>query len=81
MLASSICLALIVLALLWDRRVERREHAALVADLCQRIQAPEVAVVDHQLATPRPIVKSPEFDSDDEFHASREQMAAALERS
>lgn len=81
MIASSICLACIVLALLWDRRTERREWASERADLLQRIQAPEIAVMDHQLATPRPVVQSPGYDSDDEFHASREQMAAALEHS
>lgn len=78
MTAAIVILGVIVLALLWDRHCERREHAAQTADLLQRIQAPEVAVIQHQA---RELPPSPEplpYDSDEAFHATREQMAEAL---
>lgn len=80
MTAAIVILGVIVLALLWDRRCERREHGAQVADLLQRIQAPEVAAIQHQARDLPPSPVPLEFDNDADYHATREQMAEALRR-
>lgn len=50
------------------------------AELLQRIQAPQAAVIAHQIAAnPTPLVEPLEFDNDEMFHASREDLAQALE--
>lgn len=75
-----VCLALIALVgvLLWDRRVERREQAAEREMLHQRLQAPEAAVMQHQLQSLPEQPPAIPWDDDDSFHATREQMAEAL---
>ncbi len=79
LLAIALAQAALIAFLVWDRRSERRELAAERATLLQRIQAPELAVVRHDFAelppSPMPLV----FDDDEAWHASREEMAAALE--
>lgn len=75
-----VCLLLVILAMLWDRREERREWTRDRADLLQRIQAPELAVVEHQTRE-MPIGPQPlPYDDDNAFHATREEMADALRR-
>lgn len=84
MTMALVILGLIILALLWDRRTERREHAEQIASLCQRLQAPEVAVMRHQLAEMPPSPPAVPFDDDAAYHevqsATREDLAAALAR-
>ena len=46
-----------------------REHARLVADLCQRLQAPEVAVAQHA-----------HFEDGEEFPMADEDLAEQEER-
>ena len=80
-----ICVALLALMafLLWDRRVERREHAAQIERLCQRIQAPQSAVAlyeqDRAAPDPRPLLP----DDDDAWHEahtpSRDEMVRRME--
>lgn len=80
----AICLAQLpwlaaLLYVLRDRRLERRENTVVREMLLQRIQAPEAAVRAHEIyelagAAPAPLP----FDDDEAFHASREDMAAAL---
>jgi len=72
---------LLVAFVLADRRHERRETAAERAQLLQRIQAPEHAVIDHynqriDLHAAPPGV-NPEGD-DDEYWESKERMAERL---
>lgn len=62
-----------------DRRSERREHAVERAVLMQRIQAPELAVIEHQMRDVRSNPVPLEYDNDEAFHASREDMVKALE--
>lgn len=64
--------------LVWERRSERRDTAALIERLLQRIQAPEAAVVQHQMANLPPSPMPIEYDNDDDFHQSREELAAML---
>ena len=69
----------VIAFLLWDRRIERREHAAMTAELCQRLQAPELAVMAHDLqgrdvAMPQP----PGFDDDEAHWESKEALADRL---
>lgn len=68
----------LVAFLLIDRRVERREWTTERADLIQRIQAPQAAVVAHQIASLPDPVQSLPFEDDDAFHETREQMADRL---
>lgn len=57
----------------------REAYMAHTADLLQRIQAPEAAVVQHQILTsPRPDPSAPSFDDDAGFWESKEDMAARL---
>jgi len=69
--------------LLWDRGRERREHAAQVERLCQRIQAPQSATVlyEQERLPPSPQAISP--DDDDAWHErrsmSRDEMIAQME--
>lgn len=66
--------------LLIDRRVERREHSAEREMLLQRIQAPQVAVAQHQVKDLPPDPPPLPYDDDEAYHVSREQMAEALRR-
>ncbi len=51
------------------------------ASLLQRIQAPEAAVIAHQLTHTVPdLVQPVAMDDDEAFHATREDLAAALAR-
>lgn len=77
-----VCLALIALVafLLWDRRVERREHTAEREMLHQRLQAPDIAVIQHQVASFPEQPQALPWDDDQAFHATREDMAEALKR-
>lgn len=53
-------------------------HSHQVSHLLQRIQAPEAAVVAHQIATaPPPPLELP-WDDDEAFHKTREQLADEL---
>ena len=82
MLAATVgmvCQLLVIVCLILDRRTERREHAALVADLCQRIQAPDVAVIAHEAQTremraPQP----PGLDDDAGYWRSKDDLAESL---
>jgi hypothetical protein len=79
-LAVALAQAALIAFMVWDRRSERREAAVERAMLLQRIQAPELAVVRHDFSElPQSPLPLP-FDDDEAFHASREEMAAALER-
>lgn len=53
-------------------------HATQIDGLLQRIQAPELAVMQHQLAVPVVNPPSLPFDDDDAFHKTREELAAEL---
>lgn len=53
-------------------------HSHQVSHLLQRIQAPEAAVVAHQMATMPPPVEALPFDDDEAFFKSREQLADEL---
>lgn len=59
---------------------ERAAVAAERADLLQRIQAPEVAVIRHDLDALPPDPLPLAYDDDAAFHQSREEMADALAR-
>lgn len=73
-----VCLLLVILALLWDRREERHEWTRDRADLLQRIQAPELAVVEHQTRE-MPVSPAPlPYDDDMAFHKTREELAEML---
>lgn len=75
-----VCVLLVglVVLLVIDRRVERREWAVERGDLLQRIQAPEAAVIAHQVdRLPEPVQPLP-FDDDESFHATREELADRL---
>lgn len=82
MIALAIISGLQLSVMLWllaDRRVERRESMIERSELLQRIQAPDTAVYEHsakvrQAHNPEPLP----FDDDEAFHATREQLAAAL---
>lgn len=84
MTVAVVILGLIILALLVLGFMERRAHAEQIASLCQRLQAPEVAVMTHQLAEMPPSPPAVPFDDDAAWHkvqgATREQLAAALDR-
>lgn len=58
----------------------RTEHAGMIADLCQRIQAPDVAVVDHAVMSHEsPQAVSADLDTDFwEARLTKEQLAEAL---
>jgi hypothetical protein len=77
---AAICFAqlAVIVLLLWDRRIERREHAAQVAVLCQRLQAPQLAIVAHDrdgvVAMPQP----PAFDDDEAHWMSKDELAEKL---
>lgn len=80
-----VCLAQsgLIAWLLIDRRVERRENTRERADLCQRLQAPEAAVIAHQVQALPSSPLPPAFDDDRAFHeslATREDLARLLER-
>lgn len=80
MIPTVVVLAVIVLALLWDRRTERQEWIVERAGLLQRIQAPEAAIVHH---AQQGLVEHPpvlEWDNDEQFHETREDLAEALRR-
>lgn len=68
----------VIAFMLWDRRAERREMAAERATLLQRIQAPEQAVMQHAFTELPPSPMPLPYDDDEAFHASREDLAAAL---
>ena len=69
--------------LVYERHQEQRrmrEMVALIDRLCQRIQAPAAAVLEHDEATR--VMRDEEYappavppDDDDEFWASREKLA------
>lgn len=71
--------AALIAFLLHDRRVERRENATERAELLQRIQAPELAVIAHQVGDAPPGPEALDPNDDEAWHASREDMARALE--
>jgi 3-methyladenine DNA glycosylase AlkC len=80
--AISLAQLALVAFVLWDRGHERREHMRQVADLCQRIQAPQSAVVMHEQAMlpPSPAAISP--DDDEAWHdrgLTRDQMVAQMQ--
>lgn len=61
-------------------RIERAEHTRVVERLCQRIQAPEQAVVDHSVTqhvtAPQPQAVNPADDSSYwAAHMTKEQLA------
>lgn len=68
----------VIAFMLRDRRAERREMAAERATLLQRIQAPEQAVMQHAFTELPPSPLPLPYDDDEAFHASREELAAAL---
>lgn len=90
MLAAAILLGVIVvcqliaLSLITTMQAdvyERAEirHASQVADLLQRIQAPEAAIVQHQiLSSEAPDRPAPSFEDDEEYWVSKETLAARL---
>jgi hypothetical protein len=80
MTVAAICFAqlAVIVLLLWDRRSERREHAHQVAELCQRIQAPELAILAHQQEDDTPLPQPPGFDDDGAYWRSRDELAEAL---
>lgn len=47
-----------------DHRLERAQHAATIQDLCQRIQAPEQAVIAHAVSDDAPLPQPPAMDDD-----------------
>ena len=84
MTVAVVVLGLVILALLVLGHMERRAHAEQIASLCQRLQAPEVAVMAHQLAEMPPSPPAVPFDDDEAWHkvqnTTREDLAAALDR-
>lgn len=62
---------------------ERAEHRSEIGELLQRIQAPDVAVVQHQIATAPPEWSPPSipFEDDEAFHQTREDLSALLNES
>jgi hypothetical protein len=63
---------------------ERVQLTDYMADLLQRIQAPQDAVYTHSLATApsaapaQPLVMGLPFDDDEAFHETKEQLAERL---
>ncbi len=78
LLLISISQVALIAFLVWERRSERRDTAEVIAGLLQRIQAPEAAVVQHQMQHLPPSPMPIEYDNDDDFHKSREELAAML---
>lgn len=63
-------------------RAERRELREQIDRLCQRIQAPEQAVIDHSIVQPLPSPPAVMAEDDEDFWLSRmskEDLAAALD--
>ncbi len=80
MIYANLGLVVVIVALIADRWQERRETMHERGMLLHRIQAPERAIMDYG----PPLGPSPPavgFDDDEAFHATREDMVAALERS
>jgi hypothetical protein len=77
-----ICVVLVLLLAFeqWDRARERREHAEQIAALCQRIQAPALAVTAHDAATREMVVQPqpPAWDDDAAWHQTKDQLAEGL---
>lgn len=57
-----------------------RDQAAERAELLQRIQAPQAAVMAHEFKSLPPSPPPLEYDNDEDFHSSREDLVAALKR-
>lgn len=62
--------------ILLDRKDQRQAKER--AELYQRIQAPEVAVIDHQLQTSPPSPPSVGFEDDAGWWESKEELAERL---
>jgi hypothetical protein len=77
-----VCVVLVLLLAFeqWDRARERREHAEQIAALCQRIQAPQLAVTAHDAMTREMVIQPqpPAWDDDAAHWRSKEQMAEDL---
>lgn len=79
LIASNLCLLIVVALIVHDNRAARREWARERGDLVQRIQAPAQAVLAH--AQPEEPNASPPAvlpDSDEDFWESREALAERL---
>lgn len=64
-----------------DRATERDQYLAQFADLCQRIQAPSVAVTDHSIqAVVSPVPQAVGFDDDEGYWRSSESKEQLAER-
>jgi len=77
-----VCVLLVAL-LAWqavDRRAEQREVCAERADLLQRIQAPQAAVVAHHYEQPADEATELVPDDDEAWWASRESRDELAER-
>lgn len=65
-------------------RVDRAEHARQIATLCQRLQAPEQAVIDHAVAAIPVSPPAVHPDRDDDYWSaqgiSKEDLADAAMR-
>jgi hypothetical protein len=55
-----------------------KEMVALVDRLCQRIQAPEAAVMQHAAQGPLYAPQHVPLDNDEEYHQSKEELADLL---
>lgn len=82
-MASLAMLALLIAYLIWrdiHAQDERRDFIDLIEQQSQRIQAPQAAVMAHEFkslpSSPPPL----EYDNDEDFHSSREDLVAALKR-
>lgn len=77
MIYVTLAQSLLIVLLIFDRGSERRENAKERAELLQRIQAPEAAVVAHDVKGRD--VPAVGVDDDDAYWASKEDLARALE--
>lgn len=61
-----------------ERWAQATEAAAERAELLQRIQAPQEAVIAHRIEHLPPDPVPLQYDNDEEYHASRDEMVHAL---
>jgi hypothetical protein len=64
--------------LLAQKNPDLDQIIGLVDRLCQRVQAPSQAVVDHSVGLAPPSPPAVGFDDDEAFHAAREMSKEAL---
>lgn len=62
------------------RAEAQREREGLLREAWQRIQAPEVAVMQHQIQGPVVMPQHVPMDDDDAYHESKEELAERMMR-